>query len=68
MDDFNRWMEGTGTDYFLLAWRYDHSGGPPFGRIMEAFQLFGEEVIPNCQKLAKTTTKDKGDRPCHAFP
>jgi alkanesulfonate monooxygenase SsuD/methylene tetrahydromethanopterin reductase-like flavin-dependent oxidoreductase (luciferase family) len=47
--DFHRWKEATGADYFLLRLRHAHSGGPPHERIMEAIQLFGEEVIPNCQ-------------------
>ena len=49
VDDFHRWKEATGADYFLLRLRHAHSGGPPHERIMEAIQLFGEEVIPNCQ-------------------
>lgn len=47
--DFHRWKEATGADYFLLRLRHAHSDGPPHERIMEAIQLFGEEVIPNCQ-------------------
>ncbi len=49
VDDFHRWKEATGADYFLLRLRHAHSGGPPHERIMEAIQLFGEEVIPHCQ-------------------
>jgi probable F420-dependent oxidoreductase len=49
VDDFHRWQEATGADYFLLRLRHAHSGGPPHERIMEAIQLFGEEVIPHCQ-------------------
>ncbi len=49
VDDFQRWSEATGADYFLLRLRHAHSGGPPHERIMEAIQMFGEEVIPNCQ-------------------
>tara|TARA_B100001179_G_C18337101_1_gene294922 strand:- start:91 stop:429 length:339 start_codon:yes stop_codon:yes gene_type:complete len=49
VDDFHRWKEATGADYFLLRLRHAHSGGPSHERILEAIQLFGEEVIPNCQ-------------------
>lgn len=49
VDEFHRWKEATGADYFLLRLRHAHSGGPPHERIMEAIQLFGEEVIPHCQ-------------------
>ena len=49
VDEFHRWSEATGADYFLLRLRHAHSGGPPHERIMEAIQLFGEAVIPNCQ-------------------
>ena len=49
VDEFHRWNEATGADYFLLRLRHAHSGGPPHERIMEAIQLFGEEVIPHCQ-------------------
>ena len=49
VDDFHRWKEATGANYFLLRLRHAHSGGPSHERIMEAIQLFGEEVIPNCQ-------------------
>ena len=49
VDDFHRWKGATGAGYFLLRLRYAYSGGPPHGRIMEAIQMFGEEVIPNRQ-------------------
>ncbi len=49
VDEFQRWKAATGADYFLLRLRHAHSGGPPHERIMEAIQLFGEEVIPHCQ-------------------
>ena len=49
VDEFHRWKEATGADYFLLRLRHAHSGGPPHERIMDAIQLFGEEVIPHCQ-------------------
>ena len=49
VDEFHRWKEATGADYFLLRLRHAHSGGPPHERIMEAIQLFGEEVIPHCR-------------------
>ena len=49
VEDFHRWKEATGADYFLLRLRHAHSGGPSHERILEAIQLFGEEVIPNCQ-------------------
>ena len=48
VDEFHRWSEATGADYFLLRLRHAHSGGPPHERIMEAIQLFGEAVIPHC--------------------
>ena len=49
VEDFHRWKEATGADYFLLRLRHAHSGGPSHERILEAIQLFGEEVIPHCQ-------------------
>ena len=49
VDEFHRWKEETGADYFLLRLRHAHSGGQPHERIKEAIQLFGEEVIPHCQ-------------------
>jgi alkanesulfonate monooxygenase SsuD/methylene tetrahydromethanopterin reductase-like flavin-dependent oxidoreductase (luciferase family) len=49
VDEFHRWKEATGADYFLLRLRHAHSGGPPHERIMDAIQLLGEEVIPHCQ-------------------
>ena len=38
VDEFHRWSEATGADYFLLRLRHAHSGGPPHDRIMEAIQ------------------------------
>ena len=49
VEDFHRWKEATSADYFLLRLRHAHSGGPSHERILEAIQLFGEEVIPHCQ-------------------
>ena len=49
VDEFHRWQEATGADYFLLRLRHAHSGGPPHARIMDAIRLFGAEVIPHCQ-------------------
>ena len=49
VEDFHRWKEATGADYFLLRLRHAHSGGPSHERILEAIQLFGEEVIPHCE-------------------
>ena len=49
VEDFHRWKEATGADYFLLRLRHALSGGPSHERILEAIQLFGEEVIPHCQ-------------------
>ena len=46
--EFQRWSEAVGAEYFLLRLRHAHSGGPPHEKIMEAIQLFGEEVIPAC--------------------
>ena len=46
--EFQRWSQTVGAEYFLLRLRHAHSGGPPHGRIMDAIQLFGEEVIPAC--------------------
>jgi probable F420-dependent oxidoreductase len=45
--EFHRWNEATGADYFLLRLRHAHSGGPPHEAIMQAIQLFGQEVIPH---------------------
>jgi alkanesulfonate monooxygenase SsuD/methylene tetrahydromethanopterin reductase-like flavin-dependent oxidoreductase (luciferase family) len=47
--EFHRWRAATGADYFLLRLRHAHSGGPPHAKIMEAIQLFGEQVIPHCR-------------------
>ena len=49
VDEFHRWSEATGADYFLLRLRHAHSGGPPHPRIMDAIGLFGAEVIPHCR-------------------
>lgn len=49
VDEFHRWQEATGADYFLLRLRHAHSGGPPHARIMDAIRRFGEAVIPHCQ-------------------
>ena len=49
VEEFHRWQEAVGADYFLLRLRHAHSGGPPHDKIMEAIQLFGEKVIPACQ-------------------
>ena len=49
VDEFHRWGEATGADYFLLRLRHAHSGGPPHPRIMDAIGLFGAEVIPHCR-------------------
>ena len=49
VDEFHRWQEAAGADYFLLRLRQAHSGGPQHSRIMEAVRLFGEEVIPHCR-------------------
>ena len=54
VDEFHRWKEATGADYFLLRLRHAHSGGPPHERIMEAIQLLGEEVIPALPVAPKT--------------
>ena len=48
VEEFHRWSEAVGAEYFLLRLRHAHSGGPPHGKIMEAIRLFGEKVIPAC--------------------
>lgn len=47
--EFQRWHEATGADYVLLRLRHAHSGGPEHGKIMQAIQLFGEQVLPYCR-------------------
>ena len=47
--EFRRWSAAMDTDYFLLRLRHAHSGGPPHQKIMDAINLFGEKVFPNCQ-------------------
>ncbi len=46
--EFHRWQEATGAEHCLLRLRHAHSGGPPHQRILDAIQLFGDEVIPHC--------------------
>ena len=47
-DEFHRWSDAIGVDYFHLRLRHAHSGGPPHEKIMETIELFGKEVIPRC--------------------
>lgn len=46
VESFHKWAEITGTDYFVLRIRQEHSGGPPHQEIMKAIRQFGEEVLP----------------------
>ena len=48
--EFQRWQRATGADTFLLRLRHAHSGGPPHDKIMEAITLFGERVLPYCER------------------
>jgi probable F420-dependent oxidoreductase len=43
-EQIDRWQRATGANYLILSFRY--AGGPPHARVLEAIQLFGEEVIP----------------------
>jgi alkanesulfonate monooxygenase SsuD/methylene tetrahydromethanopterin reductase-like flavin-dependent oxidoreductase (luciferase family) len=47
--EFHRWQEATGADYFLLRLRHAHSGGPAHAHILDAIQLFGDQVLPYCR-------------------
>ena len=49
IQEFHRWNQATGADYFLLRLRQAHSGGPPHERIADTLRLFGEKVIPYCR-------------------
>ena len=49
-EEFQRWSENVGAEYFLLRLRHAHSGGPPHEKIMDAIRLFGEKVIPACNQ------------------
>jgi probable F420-dependent oxidoreductase len=49
VQEFHRWRQATGADYFLLRLRHAHSGGPPHDRIMDAIKLFGDKVLPYCR-------------------
>ncbi len=43
---FKKWQQITGSDYFILRIRQEHSGGPPHRQVMEAIRRFGQEVLP----------------------
>ena len=49
IQEFHRWNQATGADYFLLRLRQAHSGGPPHERIADTLRLFGEKVMPYCR-------------------
>jgi probable F420-dependent oxidoreductase len=49
VQEFQRWRQVTGADYFLLRLRQAHSGGPPHDKIMDAIRLFGDKVLPYCR-------------------
>ncbi len=49
VQEFQRWRQVTGADYFLLRLRHAHSGGPPHDKIMDAIRLFGDKVLPYCR-------------------
>jgi alkanesulfonate monooxygenase SsuD/methylene tetrahydromethanopterin reductase-like flavin-dependent oxidoreductase (luciferase family) len=43
-EQIERWQRATGADYLIVSFRY--AAGPPHPSVLEAVQLFGEEVIP----------------------
>ena len=47
IDEFRRWSETVGSNYFLLRLRHAHSGGPPHTDIMQWIERFGRDVIPH---------------------
>lgn len=40
-----RWQEATGADYLIISFKY--AEGPEHQKVVDALQLFGEEVIPH---------------------
>jgi len=44
IEKIRMWNREVGADYFLV--RFRHPAGPPHAKVLEALQLFGEEVIP----------------------
>lgn len=46
VEEFKRWQDATGANYFLLRLRHAHSGGPPHKDIMSCIERFGRDVIP----------------------
>jgi probable F420-dependent oxidoreductase len=44
IEKIRMWHREVGADYFLI--RFRHAAGPSHEKVLEALQLFGEEVIP----------------------
>ena len=67
VDEFHRWQEATGADYFLLRLRHAHSGGPPHERIMEAIQIFGGGSDTPLPINRPSDNSRQENPPCPAF-
>ena len=48
IEKIRMWHREVGADYFLI--RFRHAAGPPHEQVLEALELFGDEVIPKFRR------------------